>query len=58
MLGIGGNVGFGKFGTEGNGGICRRLRAASPTSMPENAKAMKQAIKKVLKEAMLLLQIS
>ena len=38
--------------------LCRRLRAASPTSMPENAKAMQQAtMKNFLKEAMLLLHI-
>ncbi|EEF39720.1 conserved hypothetical protein [Ricinus communis] len=57
ILGSGGNVGFGKLGTEGNGGICKRFRAASPTSMPENAKAIKKTKRKFLKVAMLHLQI-
>ncbi|XP_050209365.1 uncharacterized protein LOC126660074 [Mercurialis annua] len=54
ILGKDGNaLGFGKFGNEGKFGICRRLRAASPTSMPENAKAMKKKKAIFLNEGML-----
>jgi len=52
--GIGGNVGLGKFGTEGKGGNCRRLRAASP---PGKEKAMKRAKTKQLKLAILVLNL-
>ena len=63
MLGIGGNVGLGSdgcvvgkvgcgsVGMVGMFGICSRLRAAKPTSMPENDKAMKKANMKHLKVA-------
>jgi hypothetical protein len=43
VVGIGGrvgNVGFGKVGAAGV--VCRRLRAASPMSMPEKEIAMKK----------------
>ncbi|KAF5733268.1 glycine alanine and asparagine-rich protein-like [Tripterygium wilfordii] len=51
IVGIVGCGSDGIFGRGGKFGICRRLRAARPTSMLENAKAMKKAIKKYLQQA-------
>ncbi|KAF5743932.1 hypothetical protein HS088_TW08G00520 [Tripterygium wilfordii] len=54
VVGRVGIVGCGSDGIVGRGGkfgICKRLRAARPMSMLENANAMKKAINKYLQQA-------
>ena len=51
VVGKVGNVGCGKLGTEGRGGICRSWRAARTTWMFENDRAMKKVRMKHLKKA-------
>ncbi|GLT99450.1 hypothetical protein SLE2022_168880 [Rubroshorea leprosula] len=56
MNGNGGSGIVGKLGMVGRNGSCRRCRAARPTFMPENDKAMKNNAKiRRLKEAILLI---